>query len=400
MTAPDFLRIKRLPPYVFAEVNRLKAAGRALGDDIIDLGMGNPDQPTPPHIVDKLVEAAKNPRAHRYSMSRGIPGLRKAICGYYQRRWGVELDFETEAVVTLGSKEGLANLAQAITAPGDVMLCPNPSYPIHPFGFMLAGASLRFLPVQAGPEFMSVLDRAVRHSVPKPVAVVVSYPANPTGLTVELAFYEELVKFCKERGVWLISDVAYSEIYFDEPPPSVLQVPGAKDIAIEFTSMSKTYNMPGWRIGFGCGNPHLVGALAKIKSYLDYGAFTPIQVAATVALNGPQDCVDDIREMYRQRRDVLVEGLKQAGWDVPVPKASMFVWAPIPPAFKHLGSLEFAKLLITEAKVAVSPGIGFGEYGDDHVRFALIENPQRLRQACRNIKQFLDKGVPAQKVAG
>jgi len=400
MTAPDFLRIKRLPPYVFAEVNRLKAAGRALGDDIIDLGMGNPDQPTPPHIVDKLVEAAKNPRAHRYSMSRGIPGLRKAICGYYQRRWGVELDFETEAVVTLGSKEGLANLAQAITAPGDVMLCPNPSYPIHPFGFMLAGASLRFLPVQAGPEFMSVLDRAVRHSVPKPVAVVVSYPANPTGLTVELAFYEELVKFCKERGVWLISDVAYSEIYFDEPPPSVLQVPGAKDIAIEFTSMSKTYNMPGWRIGFGCGNPHLVGALAKIKSYLDYGAFTPIQVAATAALNGPQDCVDDIREMYRQRRDVLVEGLKQAGWDVPVPKASMFVWAPIPPAFKHLGSLEFAKLLITEAKVAVSPGIGFGEYGDDHVRFALIENPQRLRQACRNIKQFLDKGVPAQKVAG
>jgi len=400
MTSPDFLRIKRLPPYVFAEVNRLKAAGRALGDDIIDLGMGNPDQPTPPHIVDKLVEAAKNPRAHRYSMSRGIPGLRKAICGYYQRRWGVELDFETEAVVTLGSKEGLANLAQAITAPGDVMLCPNPSYPIHPFGFMLAGASLRFLPVQAGPEFMSVLDRAVRHSVPKPVAVVVSYPANPTGLTVELAFYEELVKFCKERGVWLISDVAYSEIYFDEPPPSVLQVPGAKDIAIEFTSMSKTYNMPGWRIGFGCGNPHLVGALAKIKSYLDYGAFTPIQVAATAALNGPQDCVDDIREMYRQRRDVLAEGLKQAGWDVPVPKASMFVWAPIPPAFKHLGSLEFAKLLITEAKVAVSPGIGFGEYGDDHVRFALIENPQRLRQACRNIKQFLDKGVPAQKVAG
>ena len=400
MTSPDFLRIKRLPPYVFAEVNRLKAAGRALGDDIIDLGMGNPDQPTPPHIVDKLVEAAKNPRAHRYSMSRGIPGLRKAICGYYQRRWGVELDFETEAVVTLGSKEGLANLAQAITAPGDVMLCPNPSYPIHPFGFMLAGASLRFLPVQAGPEFMSVLDRAVRHSVPKPVAVVVSYPANPTGLTVELAFYEELVKFCKERGVWLISDVAYSEIYFDEPPPSVLQVPGAKDIAIEFTSMSKTYNMPGWRIGFGCGNPHLVGALAKIKSYLDYGAFTPIQVAATAALNGPQDCVDDIREMYRQRRDVLVEGLKQAGWDVPVPKASMFVWAPIPPAFKHLGSLEFAKLLITEAKVAVSPGIGFGEYGDDHVRFALIENPQRLRQACRNIKHFLDKGVPVQKVAG
>lgn len=390
MSSADFLRIKRLPPYVFAEVNRMKAAGRAAGDDIIDLGMGNPDQPTPQHIVDKLIESVQNPKAHRYSMSRGIPGLRKAICGYYERRFGVELDFETEAVVTLGSKEGLANLAQAITAPGDVMLCPNPSYPIHPFGFMLAGASLRFLPTVPGEEFMRTLDRAVRHSVPRPIALIISYPANPTGLTVELPFYEELVKYCKQMGVWIISDLAYSEIYFEEPPPSVLQVAGAKDIAIEFTSMSKTYNMPGWRIGFGCGNQKLVGALAKIKSYLDYGAFTPIQVAASAALNGPQDCVNEIREMYRQRRDVLVEGLKLAGWDVPVPKASMFVWAPIPEKYKHLGSLEFAKLLIQHAHVAVSPGIGFGEYGDDHVRFGLIENPQRLRQACRNIKAFLN----------
>jgi len=389
MSSADFLRIKRLPPYVFAEVNRMKAAGRAKGDDIIDLGMGNPDQPTPPHIVEKLRETSLNPDVHGYSASRGIPGLRKAICGYYKRRFDVDLDFETEAVVTLGSKEGLANLAQAITAPGDVMLCPNPSYPIHPFGFMLAGASLRFLPTEPGAGFMEALDRAVRHSVPTPIALIVSYPANPTGLTVELPFYEELVKYCKQKGVWIISDMAYSELYFEEPPPSILQVSGAKDIAIEFTSMSKTYNMPGWRIGFGCGNPKLVQALTKIKSYLDYGAFTPIQVAATAALNGPQDCVAEIREMYRQRRDVLVEGLKQAGWDVPVPKASMFVWAPIPEKYRHLGSLEFAKLMIQEAKVAVSPGIGFGEYGDGHVRIALIENPQRLRQACRNIKQFL-----------
>jgi alanine-synthesizing transaminase len=398
MSSLDFLRIKRLPPYVFAEVNRLKAAGRAAGDDIIDLGMGNPDQPTPDHIIDKLVETARNPKAHRYSMSRGVPGLRKAISGYYERRFEVDIDPETEAVVTLGSKEGLANLAQAITAPGDVMLCPNPSYPIHPFGFMLAGASLRFLPVEPGEEFMRVLDRAVRHSVPRPIALIVSYPANPTGLTVELPFYEELVKYCKDKGVWIISDLAYSELYFEDPPPSVLQVPGAKDICIEFTSMSKTYNMPGWRIGFGCGNKHLVGALAKIKSYLDYGAFTPIQVAAAAALNGPQDCVAEIREMYRQRRDVLIEGLAQAGWDVPVPKASMFVWAKIPEPYRHLGSVEFAKLLISEAKVAVSPGIGFGEYGDDHVRIALIENPQRLRQACRNLKQFF-AGAKVNKAA-
>lgn len=396
MTAPDFLRIKRLPPYVFAEVNRLKMEARAAGVDVIDLGMGNPDQPTPPHIIDKLVETARNPKAHRYSQSRGIPGLRKAICGYYQRRFNVELDFDTEAVVTLGSKEGLANLAQAITAPGDVMLCPNPSYPIHPFGFMLAGASLRFLPVEPGEEFMRVLDKAVRHSVPRPIALIVSYPANPTGVTAELPFYEELVKYCSSKGVWIISDLAYSELYFENnPPPSVLQVKGAKDIAIEFTSMSKTYNMPGWRIGFGCGNRYLVGALAKIKSYLDYGAFTPIQVAATAALNGPQDCVAEIRDMYKERRDVLIQGLKQAGWNVPIPKASMFVWAPIPEPFKAMGSLEFAKLLLKETSVAVSPGVGFGEYGDDHVRIALIENPQRIRQACRNIKTFLSKGTKA-----
>ena len=395
MSATDFLRIKRLPPYVFAEVNRLKAAARAAGDDVIDLGMGNPDQPAPAHVIDKLVEVVRNPRIHRYSQSRGIPGLRKAISGYYARRFGVEIDPDHEAVVTLGSKEGLANLAQAITAPGDVMLCPNPSYPIHPFGFMLAGASLRFLPAQPGEEFMRILDKAVRHSVPKPIALIVSYPANPTGLTVDLPFYEELVKYCLEKQVWIISDIAYSELYFDDvPPPSVLQVKGAKDIAIEFTSMSKTYNMPGWRIGFGCGNRHLVGALAKIKSYLDYGAFTPIQVAATAALNGPQDCVVEMRQMYKERRDVLIEGLKQAGWDVPAPNASMFVWAPIPEQYRHLGSLEFAKLLLTEAKVAVAPGIGFGEYGDGHVRIALVENTQRIRQACRSIKMFLSGNKP------
>ena len=402
MSETEFLRIKRLPPYVFAEVNRLKAAARAAGEDVIDLGMGNPDQPTPQHIIDKLVETAQNPRAHRYSQSKGIPGLRKAICAYYERRFGVKLDFETEAVVTLGSKEGLANLAQAITAPGDVMLCPNPSYPIHPFGFMLAGASLRFLPVVPNEEFMQALDRAVRHSVPSPIAVIVSYPSNPTGLTTDLAFYEELVRYCKSKNVWIISDLAYSEIYFDgNPPPSVLQVKGAKDIAIEFTSMSKTYNMPGWRIGFGCGNKHLVGALAKIKSYLDYGAFTPIQVAAATALNGAQDCVADMRAVYKERRDVMIEAFRAAGWELPSPNAGMFIWAPIPEPYKHLGSLEFSKLLLTKAQVAVAPGVGFGEYGDDHVRIALVENPQRIRQAARNIKAFLSESIekPAEKTA-
>lgn len=385
----EFHRIKRLPPYVFAEVNAMKARARAAGEDIIDLGMGNPDQPTPKHIVDKLVEAAQNPRAHRYSMSRGIPGLRKALCGYYARRFNVELDPETETIVTLGSKEGLANLAAAITSPGDVMLVPNPSYPIHPFGFIIAGGAVRHIPVTPDKEFLVSLDRAVRHSVPKPVALILNYPSNPTALLADLDFYGQVVDFCRHHGIWVLSDIAYSEIYFnDVPPPSILQVPGAKEIAVEFTSMSKTYNMPGWRIGFAAGNKTLISALSRIKSYLDYGAFTPLQVAAAAALNGPQDCVVEIRQMYKDRRDVVIKGLAQAGGTFPAP-ATMFAWAPIPPAFAHLGSLEFSKLLLREASVAVSPGIGFGEYGDSHVRIALVENVHRTRQAVRNIKTFL-----------
>lgn len=386
----DFHRIKRLPPYVFAEVNAMKARARAAGDDIIDFGMGNPDQPTPAHIVDKLVEAARNPRAHRYSMSRGIPGLRKALCAYYQRRFGVDLDQDSECIVTLGSKEGLANLANAITSPGDIVLVPNPSYPIHPYGFIIAGGSCRYVPVTPDAEFLKALDRAVRHSVPKPIALVLNYPSNPTALLADLDFYGQVVDFCRHHGIWILSDLAYSEIYFDvEPPPSILQVPGAKDIAVEFTSMSKTYNMPGWRIGFAAGNKTLIAALGRIKSYLDYGAFTPIQVAAAAALNGPQDCVEEIRQTYKARRDVLIEGLDSAGWQVPSPPATMFAWAPIPPAFAHLGSLEFSKLLMREAQVAVAPGIGFGEYGDSFVRIGLVENRHRTRQAVRNIKTFL-----------
>lgn len=393
MSDAEFHRIKRLPPYVFAEVNAMKARARAAAEDIIDLGMGNPDQPTPPHIVAKLVEAVQNPKTHRYSQSRGIPGLRKAISAYYKRRFDVDIDPETEAIVTIGSKEGLANLAQAITSPGDVILVPNPSYPIHPFGFMLAGAALRHIPVSAGlDDFVPALERAIKHSVPKPTALIVSFPANPTGQTVTLDFYRPIVDLCLKHGIYILSDIAYAEIYFDgNPPPSVLQIPEARDITVEFNSLSKTYNMPGWRVGFGVGSKKLVGALAKFKSYVDYGAFTPIQVAATAALNGPQDCVLEIRELYKQRRDVLVKGLHQAGWMVPSPNASMFVWAEIPEPFKHLGSLEFAKVLMQEAKVAVSPGIGFGEYGDTHVRFGLVENTQRIRQATNNIKIFLDK---------
>lgn len=389
-TEQEFHRIKRLPPYVFAEVNAMKARARASGDDIIDFGMGNPDQPTPDHIVDKLVEAARNPRAHRYSMSRGIPGLRKALVNYYQRRFGVDLDQESECIVTLGSKEGLANLANAITSPGDVVLVPNPSYPIHPYGFIIAGGSCRYVPVTPDADFLRALDRAVRHSVPKPIALVLNYPSNPTALLADLDFYGQVVDFCRHHGIWVLSDLAYSEIYFDvAPPPSILQIPGAKDIAVEFTSMSKTYNMPGWRIGFAAGNKKLIAALGRIKSYLDYGAFTPIQVAATAALNGPQDCVEDIRQLYKARRDVLIEGLHAAGWDVPSPPATMFAWAPIPKPFAHLGSLEFSKLLMREAQVAVAPGIGFGEYGDNYVRIGLVENTQRTRQAVRNIKSFL-----------
>jgi alanine-synthesizing transaminase len=386
----DFHRIRRLPPYVFAEVNAAKAKARAASEDIVDLGMGNPDSPTPPHIVAKLIEAVQDPRSHRYSVSKGIPGLRRALAGYYERRFGVKLDPETEVVATLGSKEGLANLAQAITSPGDTILVPNPSYPIHQFGFIIAGAAVRSIPHTPDDEMLRALDRAVRHSVPKPTALIVNFPSNPTALLASLDFYKEVVAFARKHEIFVLSDLAYAEIYFgDTPPPSILQIPGAKDVAIEFTSLSKTYNMPGWRMGFAAGNPRLIAALARVKSYLDYGAFTPIQVAAAAALNGPQDCVQKMRDLYRERRDVLVKGLRQAGWDVPSPEGSMFVWAPIPERFRELGSVGFAKLLLAKAKVAVSPGIGFGEMGDGHVRIALVENTHRIRQGLRGIRSFL-----------
>ncbi|MBO88302.1 MAG: aminotransferase [Rickettsiales bacterium] len=391
----EFYRIKRLPPYVFAEVNKMKADARANGDDIIDFGMGNPDSATPEHIVDKLVESARNPKAHRYSNSRGIPGLRRALSDYYERRFGVSIDPENEAIVTLGSKEGMANLAQAITSPGDIVLSPNPSYPIHAFGFIIAGGAVRYLPAyvqstEARREFMATLKRGVEYSIPKPLAVVLNYPSNPTAESVHLDFYSEIVDFCRYHEIYILSDLAYSEVYFDgNPPPSILQVPGARDLAVEFTSLSKTYSMPGWRIGFAAGNKTLIEALARVKSYLDYGAFTPVQVAATAALNGPQKCVEDMRALYQGRRDVLVKGLEAAGWKIPSPKATMFAWAPIPASYQEAGSLEFSKVLLREAKVAVSPGIGFGEYGEGFVRIALVENLHRTRQAIRNIKALL-----------
>jgi len=386
----EFHRIRRLPPYVFAEVNQAKARARAEGDDIIDLGMGNPDSPTPPHIVAKLVETVADPRSHRYSVSKGIPGLRRALAAYYRRRFDVALDPETEVVATLGSKEGLANLAAAITSPGDTILVPNPSYPIHQFGFIIAGASVRSLPAVPDAEMLDALDRAVRHSVPKPTALIVNFPSNPTAFLADLDFYQEIVAFARRHEIWIMSDLAYAEIYFgDRVPPSILQVPGAKDIAVEFTSLSKTYSMPGWRIGFAAGNRRLITALTRMKSYLDYGAFTPIQVAAVAALTGPQDCVAELRGLYRERRDVLIRGLHAAGWDVPSPDGSMFAWAPIPPRFAHLGSVAFSKLLLARARVAVAPGIGFGEHGDGFVRIALVENTQRLRQATRSIRDFL-----------
>jgi alanine-synthesizing transaminase len=387
----EFYRIKRLPPYVFAEVNSLKAKARAAGRDVIDLGMGNPDGPTPPHIVAKLVEAAQNPKTHGYSASRGIAGLRRAYAAYYARRFNVELDPEREIIVTLGSKEGFANLAQAITAPGDTILVPNPCYPIHSFGFIMAGASVRHIPIGPGQDFLGELKKAVQHSIPAPLAIVLNFPANPTAQTVGLDFYGEIVDFCRHHNIIVLSDLAYAEIYFDDqkPPPSILEVPGARDIAVEFTSLSKTYSMAGWRIGFAVGNARLIAALGRVKSYLDYGAFTPIQVAATAALNGPQDCVAEIRERYRVRRDVLIQALHQAGWEVPSPAASMFAWAPIPEEFRGIGTLAFSKLLLERANVAVAPGVGFGEYGEGFVRIALVENPQRLRQAARNIKAFL-----------
>jgi alanine-synthesizing transaminase len=392
-TAPEFHRIRRLPPYVFAEVNAAKAQARAAGEDIIDLGMGNPDSATPPHIVAKLVEAVQDPRTHRYSVSKGILGLRRALAAYYRRRFDVALDPETEVVATLGSKEGLANLAAAITSPGDTILVPNPSYPIHQFGFIIAGAAVRSIPAAPDEEMLRALDRAVRHSVPRPTALIVNFPANPTAALADLEFYRALVAFARQHGIWILSDLAYAEIYFGERvPPSLLQVEGAKEIAVEFTSVSKTYSMPGWRIGFAAGNPRLITALTRMKSYLDYGAFTPIQVAATAALNGPQACVSAVRALYRERRDVLVGGLRAGGWDVPSPEGSMFAWAPIPPCYADLGSLEFSKLLLQRAKVAVAPGIGFGEHGDGHVRIALVENTQRLRQAVRNIRHMLLAG--------
>lgn len=386
----DFYRVKRLPPYVFAEVNRLKAEARAAGADIVDLGMGNPDMPTPDHIIEKLVDTVRDPRTHRYSTSMGIPGLRRAQANYYDRRFGVKLNPETQIVATLGSKEGFANMAQAIVAPGDVVLVPNPTYPIHEFGFIISGAAIRHIPAEDGENFLRSVERAVKRSVPKPIAVVLSYPSNPTANVVDLEFYKDAIKLAKRLDLIVLSDVAYSEIYFDDqPPPSVLQVEGAIDIAVEFTSLSKTYNMPGWRMGFAVGNERMIGALARVKSYLDYGAFTPIQVAAAAALNGPQDCVADIRAMYKSRRDCLVESFARAGWDIPPPPATMFAWCPIPEPFQHLSSVEFSKRLISEAALAVSPGRGFGEYGEGFVRIALVENEQRIRQAARGIKKFI-----------
>ncbi|MGC9954855.1 MAG: LL-diaminopimelate aminotransferase [Rhizomicrobium sp.] len=390
----EFHRIKRLPPYIFEEVNRLKAHARAAGEDIIDFGMGNPDMPTPKHIVDKLCETARDPKSNRYSASRGIKGLRKAMAGYYLRRFGIKLDPDTEVIAALGSKEGFANLAAAITAPGDVVLVPNPSYPIHAFGFILAGAAIRHIPATSPEAYLSEIGRAARHSVPSPLAMVVNYPSNPTAQVVDLDFFKEVIAFAKKHEMWVLSDLAYADIYFDDkPPPSILQVEGAKDIAIEFQSLSKTFAMPGWRMGYAAGNKRLIGALTRIKSYLDYGAFTPVQVAAAAALNGPTDCIEEIRAIYKSRRDVLVDSMARAGWEVPSPPASMFAWAPVPKQYRERGSMEFSKQLLIHAKVAVSPGIGFGEYGEGYVRIALVENEHRIRQAARNVKKFLSMRI-------
>ncbi len=386
----EFHKVRRLPPYVFEQVNRLKASARARGADIVDLGMGNPDLPTPKAIVDKLVEVVRDPRTHRYSASRGIPGLRRAQASYYARRFGVKLDPDTQVVATLGSKEGFANMAQAITAPGDVVLCPDPTYPIHAFGFIMSGGVIRSMQVEPDDSFIPALERGVRHSIPKPLALILNYPSNPTALTASLDFYRDVVAFARKNDIVILSDLAYSEIYFDDnPPPSVLQVPGAIDCTVEFTSMSKTFSMPGWRMGFAVGNERLIAALTRVKSYLDYGAFTPIQVAAAAALNGDGADIAEVRDVYRKRRDVMVDSFARAGWEIPPPPATMFAWAPIPEPFRHLGSLEFSKLLIEHADVAVAPGIGFGEHGDDFVRLALVENEHRIRQAARSIKRFL-----------
>jgi len=388
----DFPRIKRLPPYVFNIVNELKAAARARGEDIIDFGMGNPDQPTPQHIVDKLIEVSQRSDTHRYSLSRGIPRLRRAICRWYADRFNVDLDPETEAIVTIGSKEGLAHLALATVGPGDAVLVPNPAYPIHPYGFIIAGADIRHVPLRPDVDFFEGLEKAIKDSWPKPKMLVLNFPGNPTTQCVELDFFEKVVEIAREHSIWVVHDLAYAEIVFDGyKAPSILQVPGAKEVAVEFYSLSKTYNMPGWRVGFMVGNTSLVAALTRMKSYLDYGMFTPIQVAAIAALEGPQDCVEEIVERYRVRRDVLCEGLNSIGWEVEKPKGTMFVWAQIPESYRNMGSLEFSKLLLKEAKVAVSPGIGFGDYGDDFVRFGLIENEHRTRQAVRGIRDMFKR---------
>jgi len=386
-----FYRMKRLPPYVIAEVNAMRHAARQAGEDIIDLGMGNPDQPPPAHVIEKLCEVAQKPDAHGYSQSKGIPGLRKAQANYYGRRFGVELDPEREVVVTMGSKEGLASLANAITAPGDVVLAPNPSYPIHTFGFIIAGATIRSVPTTPDEQYWAALESAMNYTVPRPSVLVVNYPSNPTAEVVDLAFYERLVDWARDNEVWILSDLAYSELYYDgKPTPSIMQVKGAKDVAIEFTSMSKTYSMAGWRMGFAVGNQRLIAAMTRVKSYLDYGAFTPIQAAACAALNGPQDIVETNRQLYHKRRDVMVDAFARAGWEIPSPAASMFAWAPLPPALAHMGSLEFSKQLLTEAKVAVAAGVGYGEKGEGFVRIAMVENEQRLRQAARNIKRYFN----------
>jgi len=386
-----FYRMKRLPPYVIAEVNAMRHAARQAGEDIIDLGMGNPDQPPPAHVIEKLCEVAQKPDAHGYSQSKGIPGLRKAQANYYGRRFGVELDPEREVVVTMGSKEGLASLANAITAPGDVVLAPNPSYPIHTFGFIIAGATIRSVPTTPDEQYWAALESAMNYTVPRPSVLVVNYPSNPTAEVVDLAFYERLVDWARDNEVWILSDLAYSELYYDgKPTPSIMQVKGAKDVAIEFTSMSKTYSMAGWRMGFAVGNQRLIAAMTRVKSYLDYGAFTPIQAAACAALNGPQDIVETNRQLYHKRRDVMVDAFARAGWEIPSPAASMFAWAPLPPALAQMGSLEFSKQLLTEAKVAVAAGVGYGEKGEGFVRIAMVENEQRLRQAARNIKRYFN----------
>ncbi len=397
----EFPRIRRLPPYVFNIVNELKARARLRGEDIIDFGMGNPDQPTPRHIVDKLVEVAQREDTHRYSVSRGIPRLRRAICNWYRQRCGVELDMDEEAIVTIGSKEGLAHLMLATLGPGEAVLVPNPAYPIHPYGVVIAGADIRHVPLVDGVDFFEELVKAIKDTWPKPKMLILNFPANPTTQCVELPFFEKVVDIAREHGIWVVHDFAYAELAFDGyKAPSILEVPGAKEVAVEFYSLSKTYNMPGWRIGFMCGNRTLIAALARMKSYMDYGMFTPIQVAGIAALEGPQDCIAEIVATYQSRRDVLCEGLNSLGWKVQKPKATMFVWAPIPEQYKAMGSLEFSKKLLAEAKVAVSPGIGFGDYGDDHVRFGLIENEHRTRQAIRGIRAMMRRDNNAQPVEG